>query len=79
MSAGALVWAAALAVTLPAVRLSYLASAGRDRERLQWMGAGAVLAAGLALAVLCCTCWWRGLRRWPRRRGCCTVPLPPRA
>jgi signal transduction histidine kinase len=49
--AGALVWAAALTATLPAVRLSYLASAGRDRERLQWMGAGAVLAAGLALAV----------------------------
>ncbi len=49
--AGTLLWAAALAITLPAVRLRYLASAGRDRERLQWIGAGAVLAAGVALAV----------------------------
>jgi signal transduction histidine kinase len=49
--AGALVWTAVLALTLPAIRLTYLASAGRDRERLQWLGAAAVLAAGLALAV----------------------------
>jgi signal transduction histidine kinase len=49
--AGALIWAAALASTMPALRLRYLASAGRDRERLQWMGAGAVLAGGLALAA----------------------------
>ncbi len=49
--AGAVIWAAALAVTLPALRLKYLASAGRDRERLQWIGASAVLAAGLALAA----------------------------
>jgi signal transduction histidine kinase len=48
--AGALVWAAGVLVTLPAIRLSYAASAGRDRERLQWIAAGAVLAAGLALA-----------------------------
>jgi signal transduction histidine kinase len=49
--AGAAVWAAALALALPAVRVEYLAAAGRDRERLQWIGAGAVLAAGLALAT----------------------------
>jgi signal transduction histidine kinase len=49
--AGALIWAAALALTLPALRLRYLASTGRDRERLQWMAAGAALAAGLALAA----------------------------
>ena len=48
---GTLLWAAALSAALPAVRLRYLASAGRDRERLQWICAGAVLAAGLALAV----------------------------
>jgi signal transduction histidine kinase len=48
---GAVLWAAALAVTLPGLRLGYLASAGRDRERLQWIGASAVLAAGLALAA----------------------------
>jgi signal transduction histidine kinase len=49
--AGALVWAAVVAITLPAVRRRYQASAGRDRERLQWMAAGAVLAVGLALAA----------------------------
>ncbi|HUA42532.1 MAG TPA: histidine kinase [Streptosporangiaceae bacterium] len=49
--AGAVVWAAALALALPALRLRYRAAAGRDRERLQWIGAGAVLAAGLALAA----------------------------
>jgi signal transduction histidine kinase len=49
--AGTLLWAAALAAVLPAVRLRYLASAGRNRERLQWIAAGAVLAAGLALAL----------------------------
>ena len=48
---GTLLWAAALSAALPAARLRYLASAGRDRERLQWICAGAVLAAGLALAV----------------------------
>ena len=48
--AGVVIWAAALALALPAVRLEYLAAAGRDRERLQWIGAGAVLAMGLALA-----------------------------
>jgi signal transduction histidine kinase len=48
---GAALWAAALVLTLPALRLEYLAAAGRDRERLQWIGAGAVLAAGLALAA----------------------------
>ncbi|MGB6457386.1 MAG: histidine kinase [Streptosporangiaceae bacterium] len=47
--AGTLIWAAALLVTLPAIRLSYQAAAGRDRERLQWIAAGGVLAAGLAL------------------------------
>ncbi len=48
---GAILWAAALAITLPALRLEYLASAGRDRERLQWIGASAVLAAALALSA----------------------------
>ncbi len=51
VAAGAVLWAALLAATLPAMRLRYLASAGRDRERLQWIAAGAVLAGGLALAA----------------------------
>jgi signal transduction histidine kinase len=51
VAVGALVWAAALSTTLPALRLQYVAAAGRERERLQWIGASAVLAAGLALAA----------------------------
>jgi signal transduction histidine kinase len=51
VAAGALIWAVVLVLTLPALRLRYLVSAGRDRERLQWMAAGAVLALGLALAA----------------------------
>ena len=51
VTAGATLWAIALAATLPAVRLEYLAAAGRDRERLQWISAGAVTAAGLAIAL----------------------------
>src|SRR5947208_1634461 len=50
----AVAWVAAVACALPAVRLRYLAVAGRDRERLQWAGSGAVAAvtAGLAVVVL---------------------------
>jgi len=51
VTAGAAAWATALAITLPALRFSYLAAAGRDREKLQWIGTGAVLAAGLAMAA----------------------------
>jgi signal transduction histidine kinase len=47
--AGTLIWAAGVLVTLPAIRLSYQAAAGRDRERLQWIAAGGVLTAGLTL------------------------------
>src|ERR1019366_5806458 len=48
-AAVALAWPLALASALPAVRLRYLAVAGRDRERMQWMAVGAVLAADAAL------------------------------
>lgn len=48
---GAAVSAAAVVLALPSVRLEYQAAAGRNRERLQWVSAGAVLAAGLALAA----------------------------
>jgi len=49
--AAALIWPLAVACALPAVRLRYLTVAGRDRERMQWMSAGAVLAADTALVV----------------------------
>jgi len=76
VATGAIVWAAALAITLPALRLSYLPSAGRERERLQWIGASAVLAAGLALAAAVL----HVLVSWPPQlaatTAACTVLLP---
>jgi len=51
-AAAALIWPLAAACALPAVRLRYLASAGRDRQRMQWMSVGAVLAADTALVVV---------------------------
>jgi signal transduction histidine kinase len=45
-------WPLAAACALPAVRLRYLAAAGRDRERMQWMSVGAVAAADTALVVV---------------------------
>jgi signal transduction histidine kinase len=50
--AAALIWPLAAACALPAVRLRYLTVAGRDRERMQWVSAGAVLAADTALVVV---------------------------
>jgi signal transduction histidine kinase len=52
VTAAAVAWPVAVACALPAVRLRYLTSAGRDRERMQWMSVGAVLAADSALVVL---------------------------
>jgi signal transduction histidine kinase len=50
--AAAVAWPLAAACALPAVRLRYLAAAARDRQRMQWMAVGAVLAADSALVVL---------------------------
>jgi signal transduction histidine kinase len=76
VSAGALAWAAGLALTLPAVRLRYQASAGRERERLQWLGAGAVLAVELALvtSVLHVLVAWPGALA--ATAAACSVALP---
>ena len=54
----------------------YQASAGRERERLQWLGAGAVLAAGLALAasVLHVLVGWPG--PLAATAAACSVALP---
>jgi signal transduction histidine kinase len=61
-AAVAVAWPLAVVCALPGVRLRYLASAGRDRERMQWMAAGAVLAADAALiaAVLHLLVGWPG-------------------
>jgi signal transduction histidine kinase len=49
--AAAVAWPLAAACALPAVRLRYLAASARDRQRMQWMAVGAVLAADSALVV----------------------------
>jgi signal transduction histidine kinase len=74
--AGTLAWAAGLAIALPAVRLRYQASAGRDRERLQWLAAGAVLAAGLAVTatVLHVLVGWPG--PLAATAAACSVTIP---
>ena len=62
VTAAALVWSLAVLCALPAARLRYAAAAGRDRERMQWLGIGAVLAADVALisAVLHILVGWPG-------------------
>jgi signal transduction histidine kinase len=62
VTAGAVIWPLAVACALPATRLRYLQAAGRDKERLQWLGAGLVIAASVALtsAVLHLLVDWPG-------------------
>ncbi|MFZ0173778.1 MAG: histidine kinase [Acidimicrobiales bacterium] len=49
--AGALCWIVAALCALPATRRRYATSIGPDRERLQWIGIGSVLAADVALVA----------------------------
>ncbi|HEU5387516.1 MAG TPA: histidine kinase [Streptosporangiaceae bacterium] len=49
LAAGTVIWSLAVACALPFTRLRYLKAAGRDKERLQWLGAGLVIAASVAL------------------------------
>jgi signal transduction histidine kinase len=60
--AGALIWPLAVLCALPAARLRYLRAGGRDKIRMQWLGAGLVVAASLALisAVLHLLVGWPG-------------------
>ncbi len=51
VAAAAAAWLLAAAITLPAVRQRYLAAQGRDRERMQWMGVGTLLAADAVVVV----------------------------
>jgi signal transduction histidine kinase len=75
-AAVALAWTLAVACALPAARLRYLTAAGRDRERMQWIATGSVLAADAALiaAVL------NVLVSWPASVGAvaagCALFLP---
>jgi signal transduction histidine kinase len=47
--AGAVIWPLAVLFALPATRLRYLRAAGHDKERMQWLGTGLVVAADVAL------------------------------
>ena len=47
--AAAVIWPAALLATMPAARLRYARLGGHDRERMQWLAIGTVLAADAAL------------------------------
>jgi signal transduction histidine kinase len=49
--AAAVAWPVVVVSALPAVRLRYLAAVGRDRQRMQWMAVGGLLAAVGALAA----------------------------
>jgi signal transduction histidine kinase len=51
LPAAAAVWLAALVCASPALRSSYARAGGRDRERLQWIGTGAVLCADIVLVA----------------------------
>jgi signal transduction histidine kinase len=48
---GAIGWVLAVAATLPSAHRQYLLSAGVDRQRLQWLGCGAVIAGEIALVA----------------------------
>ena len=74
--AGAVIWPLAVLCALPATRLRYLKAAGRDKERMQWLGTGLVVAATVALisAVL------HLLVGWPESAGavaaCASAAVP---
>jgi signal transduction histidine kinase len=65
LMAGGLIWLLAVLTALPVTRLRYLKAEGRDKERMQWLGTGMLVAATIALisAVL------HLLVGWPESAG----------
>jgi signal transduction histidine kinase len=65
LMAGGLIWLLAVLTALPVTRLRYLKAEGRDKERMQWLGTGMLVAATVALisAVL------HLLVGWPESAG----------
>jgi signal transduction histidine kinase len=63
VAGGAVSWVLAAAVAAVPMRLRYAKALGHDRERLQWFGIGAVLAADVALiaSVLHLLVGWPGM------------------
>src|SRR5207248_7123097 len=51
VGAGAVGWTIAVVVALPSAHRQYLLTASVDRQRLQWLGCGAVVAAEIALVA----------------------------
>lgn len=77
LEAGVISWLVAAALAAPAMRARYVASAGRDRDRLHWMGIGTVLAADVALiaAVLHALVGWPGPLAAVAAAGTVLIPL----
>jgi signal transduction histidine kinase len=69
-------WLAAAVVGLPAAHTTYLKTIGLERQRLQWIGCGAVVAAEAILVVGAL----RVLVNWPHPAGvvaaACTAVVP---
>ena len=72
----AVAWLAAALVGLPAAHATYLKTTGLERQRLQWIGCGAVVAAEAVLVVGAL----RVLVDWPHPAGvvaaACTAVVP---
>ena len=71
------IWLLAVLCALPATRRRYLRTAGRDSERMQWLGAGLVVAASVALisAVLHLLVGWPGPAAAVAASAAAAVPL----
>jgi signal transduction histidine kinase len=76
LGAGAVGWGLAVAVALPSSHQQYLRTAGVERQRLQWLGCGAVVTAEIALVATALDVFLG----WPDRVGvvaaAATVLLP---
>jgi signal transduction histidine kinase len=77
LEGGALSWSVAALLAGPALRARYANSTGRNRDRLQWMGIGAVLSLNVALvaAVLHALVGWPGPLGAVAAGGTVLIPL----
>jgi signal transduction histidine kinase len=77
LAAGVVSWSIAALLAVPAMRARYVSAVGRDRDRMQWMGIGAVLAADVALvaAVLHALVGWPGPYGAVAAAGVVLIPL----
>jgi signal transduction histidine kinase len=77
VAAAAPIWLLAVLSALPVTRRRYLRTAGRDSERMQWLGTGLVVAADVALisAVLHLLVGWPGPAAAVAASAAAAVPL----